>query len=56
MADYSSVVSPATEISLAPVFEVDFYTLEMAEIAMNIVEDHIFEYMDWAHFGVGGPA
>ena len=56
MADYISGVSAATEISLAPQVENDFYTLTMADLAINIIEEDMEDCMDWATFGVGGPA
>lgn len=56
MADYISVVPAATEISLAPAFEYELYTLEMADLAINVIEEHMEECMDWAMFGIGGPA
>jgi len=56
MADYISGVSAATEISLAPQVENEFYTLSMALEAINTVEEDMEDCMDWATFGVGGPA
>jgi hypothetical protein len=56
MADYISGVSSTTEINLAPAVENDFYTLEMANLANDIVEDCLEDGMDWTMFGVGGPA
>ena len=57
MADYISGVSAATEISLAPKVGRDFYfTLEMANLALNGIEEDTEDCMDWATFGVGGPA
>lgn len=56
MAKDISVVSPATEISLAPASSGVEYTLEMALEAMNIIEENMDDCMDWATFGVGGPA
>ena len=56
MAIGISVVSPATEISLAPAIEADYYTLDMAIDALNCVEENMDDCMDWATFGVGGPA
>ena len=56
MAKDISVVSPATEISLAPANTPVEFTLEMAYEAMNTVEENMEDCMDWATFGVGGPA
>ena len=57
MANYISVVSPTTEISLAPAIKLDNYTLDMAIEAMNTVdESYSDDCMDWAMFGVGGPS
>ena len=56
MANYISVVSPTTEISLAPAKKLEIYTLDMAIEAINAVEDYTDECMDWAMFGVGGPS
>ena len=58
MADYISGVSAATEISLAPKVGRDFYfTLEMGNLYLDAIEEVESEdCMDWATFGVGGPA
>jgi hypothetical protein len=56
MANYISVVTPTTEISLAPAISMNEYTLDMAIEAINTVEEHADECMDWAMFGVGGPS
>lgn len=57
MADYISVVTPATEINPAPAGKsVIEYTMEMAIEAMNIVEEDQDDCMDWVTFGIGGPA
>lgn len=58
MAKDISVVSPATEISLAPAIKIDYddYTLDLAIFALNCVEEDMEDCMDWATFGVGGPA
>jgi hypothetical protein len=56
MADYISVVTPATEINPAPAIRLTEYTMEMAIEAMNTVEEDLDDCMDWVTFGVGGPA
>jgi len=55
MADYISEASASPEIVPAKMilnYEKEEYTLEQANSALDIVED----CMNWAFFGVGGPA
>lgn len=55
MADYISEASADSEVVPAKTvlhYEGDEYTLEQAVQAFDVVED----WMNWAMFGVGGPA
>lgn len=56
MADYVSKGSSTIESNLVSADSVDFYTLEMANLANSIVEEDQEECVDWTMFGVGGPA
>jgi hypothetical protein len=55
MADYISEASASPETVPAKTvlnYESGEYTLDQAIYALDVVED----WMDWATFGVGGPA
>ena len=54
MAEYNLEAAASLEsVPATPINEnVSNYTLEMADEALNVVED----WMNWAMFGVGGPA
>lgn len=54
MADYISEASANPGIDQAKKsFE---YTLEHALMSLNVLEENMDDCMDWATFGVGGPA
>jgi hypothetical protein len=55
MADYISEATASPEVVPAKTvlnYESDEYTLDQAVFALDVVED----CMNWAFFGVGGPA
>tara|TARA_R110000772_G_scaffold148902_9_gene259553 strand:+ start:1778 stop:1942 length:165 start_codon:yes stop_codon:yes gene_type:complete len=54
MADYISEDYPNPGIDQAK--KSTEFTLEHALIAINVIEEDMDDCMDWATFGVGGPA